>query len=935
MGIANIVNTSGGGGGSSEIITHLVNSVDGAGLRLASSASIKCNDVAANRFGTADFSIEFVISQNAEVANSDIFTSSADYATPTNPTAKSAAVIRWDVSGNGNLSLVIFNSSGSGATYDFGVSLTADVDKPTHFVVSADRSANAVLFRNGAEVASVDISASASENIGVGGYPAVVGLPNALGFKGNIYRLRTYSKLLSTDEAKNVFDRADVPTALVSNLLLDLDCAYADQTQSTVILDKGPNNQNGTLNGTITQTNVIKQPKICSVDSTDGAGLHLQSGGNIEIVNGAAQFGTSDFSIEFILNQEKENASESYIYVTHVSGDDRLLIYHDVSDDRIVLDFRDGSTSVPKILAYDMNQDFGSPTHYVITFDRSGLATLYKNGNSVASVDISALSAIDIGTDSSGSRIGTSGTDGVIGTFYRFRTWNKLVDANALFERADVPKIDQYGEQNLVDAAASAFTSGTYSWVAYGTNAIANVSNNLTITYGNNEQGAYNYLRDSSDLNQDLVVGKKYRLRITAKYAGGASGVQFELNNGATLDSLGALTTSFAEYVHEFTAGSGAASAYLRLDGLATGNVVTIDTWQVDEIGCVSDYQTQWANPLQSLTVQDASGAADGTCSASGVTQVQPVVQLNTEQLSVGGTNAKIGIGLAAASNPQEMLHIDGISPRIRLRDSDATGTPISTIDASGGDILISADANDETAGSDIRLATDGTTHLTIDSSGTVNVTNATSTDIGALSNATQLYLENSTANKPVGITFGASNAAGGPSGTGTSSARVSALASGGVGVFNADLVFETRSGSTIAERMRIASNGLATFANGIVTSEKGIMSGSVVIADEGVTTITPTRSGGFLEIHANSDDGTTGLYPLSNYSTKIFFDSGSSPVGAKITTAIGADVDLTTSDVTGTTGTNGKVTIATLSNVIKIENQKGGTIKFFYTITC
>jgi len=152
----------------------------------------------------------------------------------------------------------------------------------------------------------------------------------------------------------------------------------------------------------------------------------------------------------------------------------------------------------------------------------------------------------------------------------------------------------------------------------------------------------------------------------------------------------------------------------------------------------------------------------------------------------------------------------------------------------------------------------------------------------------------------------------------------------------DAKMVFKTKpTGGTLADRLTISSTGLATFSGGIVTSEKGIMSGSVVIADEGVTTITPTRSGGFLEVHANTDDGTTGLYPLSNYSTKIFFDSGSSPANAKITTAIGADVDLTTSDVTGTTGTNGKVTIATLSNAIKIENQKGGAVKFFYTITC
>jgi hypothetical protein len=101
----------------------------------------------------------------------------------------------------------------------------------------------------------------------------VIGSPvNNFGVKGNVYRLRTYSKALSSDEAKNVFDRADVPTALVSNLLLDLDCAYANPTQSTVIQDRGPNNQDGTLNGTITQTNVIKQLNSTSARIGTSAG---------------------------------------------------------------------------------------------------------------------------------------------------------------------------------------------------------------------------------------------------------------------------------------------------------------------------------------------------------------------------------------------------------------------------------------------------------------------------------------------------------------------------------------------------------------------------------------------------------------------------------------------------------------------------------------
>ena len=75
MGIANIVNTAGGGGGGSEIITHLVNSVDGAGLRLANQGYISCADVSANRFGTNDFSVEFVLSQETATLNADIFIS--------------------------------------------------------------------------------------------------------------------------------------------------------------------------------------------------------------------------------------------------------------------------------------------------------------------------------------------------------------------------------------------------------------------------------------------------------------------------------------------------------------------------------------------------------------------------------------------------------------------------------------------------------------------------------------------------------------------------------------------------------------------------------------------------------------------------------------------------------------------------------------------
>ena len=98
------------------------------------------------------------------------------------------------------------------------------------------------------------------------------------------------------------------------------------------------------------------------------------------------------------------------------------------------------------------------------------------------------------------------------------------------------------------------------------------------VTYVDDTQGAYNYLRDSSDLNQNLVLGKKYRIRITAKYAGGSAGANLQIYDGASYATIGTLTTSFAEYEAEFTCGGTGTNNLVKIDGLSASNVVTIDT---------------------------------------------------------------------------------------------------------------------------------------------------------------------------------------------------------------------------------------------------------------------------------------------------------------------------------------------------------------------
>lgn len=246
------------------------------------------------------------------------------------------------------------------------------------------------------------------------------------------------------------------------------------------------------------------------VNSSDGQGLYFSNTGYIHLANNAAaEFGTSDFSIEFVMNQTGEvGSSGGSIYQSATTVNNKFSIENHVSSNVVKLIFFNAVGAAAQYdLSYNMAADYNEPTHYVVSCDRSGNAVLYRNGTEVASVSIAASASTNLGDGvTSTAMIGNSGSGYTfLGGLYRFRTWNKALthdEVDTCFQRADVPFESQYGEQDLVDATASTFTSGTYSWTAYGTNAIANVSNNLTITYNNNVSGGFNYLRNTSDLKK-------------------------------------------------------------------------------------------------------------------------------------------------------------------------------------------------------------------------------------------------------------------------------------------------------------------------------------------------------------------------------------------------------------------------------------------------
>jgi hypothetical protein len=375
------------------------------------------------------------------------------------------------------------------------------------------------------------------------------------------------------------------------------------------------------------------------INATDGEGLHFDGAAGYIDIPTVPDLGTK-FSFEFIIQADSYALTGNTRIIDFGNGGRFIFGWDSSASNNLQIYSVAGWNSLGVKVLDDLKVH-----HLVVTIDGTA-AVIYDNGNQVGTATITSPN-IDSCSD---ARIGSeynSADNFFDGTLYRTRFWNKTLsqaEVTASYENATVPFADQYGSQtSLVDAAASVFTSGTYSWVAYGTNSIANVSNTLAITYGNRADGAYVFLRNSTDLTKDIVAGKKYRLTVDAKYAGGSAGSGLQVYDGsAYVEITDALTTSLVTYSLEFTANAGGASANVFFDckGMATSNVVTIDNWYVREIGCVADYDLAFANPTQSLMVQDRAGAADGTSSATGVVQVTPIEQLNSKSARIGTSAA-------------------------------------------------------------------------------------------------------------------------------------------------------------------------------------------------------------------------------------------------------------------------------------------------------
>jgi len=148
----------------------------------------------------------------------------------------------------------------------------------------------------------------------------------------------------------------------------------------------------------------------------------------------------------------------------------------------------------------------------------------------------------------------------------------------------------------LWDSDASTFDSGTHSWVVYGNNTIANDSGALKITYVDNTNGAYIWLKDASDLNSDLVVGKLYKLTFDAKVNTGSVDL-LVIENGGSTPSATITETSFTSKTIIFEAHS-TTTEYIRLN-IGSGEILFLDNFSLQQIqGNVGTMTNQAADDL-------------------------------------------------------------------------------------------------------------------------------------------------------------------------------------------------------------------------------------------------------------------------------------------------------------------------------------------------
>ena len=448
------------------------------------------------------------------------------------------------------------------------------------------------------------------------------------------------------------------------------------------------------------------------VNSTDGQGLHFDGvAGNIDIAS-PPDLGTK-FSFEFIVQAEDWGTRGQYLVDFKGSGSNRFTIGRSGSSSNIgIYDTAWRTFSVAPL-------DDGEVHHLVVTVDGTA-AIIYDNGDQVGTATLGATPTVDACTDAKiGAFSGSPTSDYLNGTVYRARFWNRTLSEAEIKDSYDNPSVkfsDQYGVEPAQNV--STCVNGSNPYTSF-TSASATGFTAIQIGATASEAGTADEIA--------LVNGKSYRVSFYIANTSQAPRVSFadSLTGTVRQEIVGLGTLTSDTHTYDITYTGATTTGVLKFDTTAAASYA-ISNLSITRTGVVADYDLAFAQPEISLTIQDRStNNVTGTASASGVTQLTPIDGVNTNKLNIGGTTPKLGLGLPAANTPNHEVLIAGSNnPAIQICDTDHG---ISTTD---GLLLQQAGVDsyiwNYEAGK-MRLGTDNTTRMMIDSVGRVQVTGGTS----------------------------------------------------------------------------------------------------------------------------------------------------------------------------------------------------------------
>ena len=471
------------------------------------------------------------------------------------------------------------------------------------------------------------------------------------------------------------------------------------------------------------------------VNSSDGQGLHFDGSGVVAFT--PVDLG-SKFSHEFVISTSEDltTGTSSYIVDYHGSSD-RFIIGFNPSEDSGNLAIFDNTGWE----SFGVNPLTDLKVHHIVVTVDGTSAVLYDNGNQVATATISDSHGID-STTNAGLAGYYNNSNQFEGTIYRARVYNRTLSADDVrtsFERSDVPVADQYGSQteliqNGTDWTGASGTTPPSYWT------VGNVATfTIDSTSGSGDEPALQIEKNGANPSmyqtQTVEVGKQYRVTYRVKN-NNATNVTVRIGstaNGSEYNSLVVSSTSWSTVTRDVTATTTTLSVGVEVTTSTASQSGYIDSVSVVQTGVVQDLDLAFANPTQSLTVQDRStNNVDGTASSStAVKQVQRIVQLNSTSARIGTTQAIPADGellvsgnLGVGCDPSRELEVSG-SGNVYARITAQTANDSTALELknTGGTWTI---VNDDTASEALKFKNGGSAsdvRLTIDSSGLATFT--------------------------------------------------------------------------------------------------------------------------------------------------------------------------------------------------------------------